>query len=85
MSRDNVKLFVQQVAADSQLALLVKQIPAGPKAEAQFAALAANRGCAFTVDELKTEAAQHSGSAMSDPDSPNWVLDYFYGVDGKFA
>jgi len=97
MSTENVRRFVERVAQDSRLAERLKTIPAGPRAEADFVALAAEEGFAFNIDELRAEAEkaasgaqQRSESAATaevseSGESADWVLDYFYGPNGQWT
>jgi predicted ribosomally synthesized peptide with nif11-like leader len=95
MSTENVRRFVERVAGEARLASEIKAIPAGSGAEAAFVALGQRESFAFTVEELRQEAARarasHSmaNSTVNQSDNQSddglWVLDYFYGPEGKWT
>lgn len=90
MSKENVQRFIARVSEDYALADKVKAIPAGSNAESAFVALADEQGLQFTVEELRAEADRVAQSASTASDSQNpqsseWVLDYFYGADRKWT
>lgn len=95
MSTENVRRFVERVAQDAQLASELKAIPAGPSAELAFMKLAEREGFGFSVEELRAEAASASSKSTGgteletgderEADDGLWVLDYFYGPEGKWT
>jgi predicted ribosomally synthesized peptide with nif11-like leader len=95
MSTVNVRRFIERVAREAKLANEIKAIPAGSGAEAAFAELGQREGFEFTVEELRQEAAgaraaqstAESAARQSDDQSDDglWVLDYFYGPEGKWT
>jgi predicted ribosomally synthesized peptide with nif11-like leader len=95
MSTQNVGCFVERVAAEGKLANEIKAIPAGSGAEAAFVGLGQREGFDFTVEELRQEAARArtlgsastsaAGAADNASDDGLWVLDYFYGPEGKWT
>ncbi len=95
MSKENVERFVRRVAQDAQLANELKAVPAGAGAESAFVALGAREGFSFTVEELRAAAkvaatttavrASEEGAASQTDDDGLWVLDYFYGPEGKWT
>jgi predicted ribosomally synthesized peptide with nif11-like leader len=91
MSTVNVRRFIERVAREANLANEIKAIPAGSGAEVAFVKLGQREGFAFTVEELRQEAAgtrtAQSGSefAAGQSDDGLWVLDYFYGPEGKWT
>lgn len=90
MSKENVQRFIARVSEDYALAGKVKAIPAGANAESAFVALADEQGLQFTVEELRAEADRVAQSTSTPSDtqnaqSPEWVLDYFYGPDRKWT
>jgi predicted ribosomally synthesized peptide with nif11-like leader len=90
MSTENVRRFVELVAQNARLAGEIKAIPAGSGAEAAFVKLAEREGYAFSVLELQQEAARADGASRQETETEEgddglWVLDYFYGPQGKWT
>lgn len=90
MSTENVRRFVELVAQNARLASELKAIPAGAGAEAAFVKLAEREGYAFSVPELQQEAARAVASPAQEAETEGaddglWVLDYFYGPQGKWT